>query len=81
MQRGAAILSVWVPTGAVLALINAVSLKGWLSVFLLIVNLSYSIWRWRRDFFVVCEGCRMGNVPSNCPLPMGRRPWWCPKKL
>jgi hypothetical protein len=80
MQRGAAILSVWVPTGAVLALINAVSLKGWLTVLLLSINVCFSLWRWRRDSYVLCRPCLQGKEPKACPYE-GHRPWFCKKRL
>lgn len=74
-------LRVWLPNGAVLAVVNAADIKLWLELTLIIVSLIYTLWRWRRDSFVACEGCRAGKIPADCPLPIKRRPWWCPKKL
>lgn len=74
-------LKVWLPNGAVLAVANAASLKEWASLGLLILSIAYTVWRWRRDSYVVCESCRNGRIPAECPLPPRRRPFWCPKSL
>ena len=80
-SRAGACLSVVVPNTAVLGLINMMDLKIWLELGLLILTLAYTIWRWRRDSFVICDGCRNGRIPDVCPLPPEDRPWYCPKRI
>lgn len=72
-------LSVIVPNATVLGIVNAVSLKTWAELGLIGVTILYTIWRWRRDSFVMCEGCRNGHPPPKCPLPARKRPAWCPR--
>ena len=74
-------LKVLIPNGAVLATVNLMTIKSWLEVSLLAFSIAHTLWRWRRDSFVACEGCREGKIPNLCPLPVSRRPWWCPKKV
>ena len=74
-------LLVALPNGAVVAMINLVQLNGIVTLLIGLASLAYIAWRWRRDSFVVCEGCRNGHIPSVCPLPPARRPWWRPKRL
>lgn len=72
---------VLVPNGAVLALVHLVDVKTLGEVVLLGLSAGYTVWRWRRDSYVACEGCRNGHVPNVCPLAPRRRPWWCPKRV
>ena len=74
-------LKVVVPNGTVLAAINTLEVKTWLELLLISLSILYTLWRWRRESFVACEGCRAGMVPRICPLPIRKRPWWCPKKI
>jgi hypothetical protein len=78
-ERLGDILKVWLPNGAVLAAVNLMTIKGCLELALITVSIVYTLWRWRRDTYVACEGCRAGKIPIVCPLPVKRRPWWCPK--
>jgi hypothetical protein len=74
-------LKVWLPNSAVLAVVNVMDVKGCLELALITLSIIYTLWRWRRDSYVACEGCRVGKIPNLCPLPPRRRPWWCPKSL
>jgi hypothetical protein len=74
-------LKVLVPNAVILAAINAMTIKSWLEVALLSLSIAYTLWRWRRESYANCERCRGGTIPSSCPLPVSRRPWWCPKKV
>jgi hypothetical protein len=71
---------VLVPNGLVLAVVNAMTLKDWLNLMLISLSIGYTIWRWRRDSYVVCQACRDGRPPVNCPLPDRKRPAWCPRR-
>ena len=59
-------LRVLIPSGAVLALVNADQLRVWSQVGLVLVNIGYVLWRWRRDARCRCQ------LP-HCPRP--KRPW------
>lgn len=74
-------LEVIVPSSTVLGIVNVVTLKAWFELSLLSVTILYTVWRWRRDTFVLCSGCLDNHPPTICPYPPDRRPSWCPKKL
>lgn len=74
-------LKVVVPNGVVLAAVNTLEVKAWLEILLVSLSILYTLWRWRRESYAACEGCRVGRIPRICPLPTNRRPWWCPKKV
>ena len=74
-------IRLWLVNGAILATVNLVTIKDFLSIGLLSVSICYTVWQWRRSIFAACERCREGNLPRFCRLPVSRRPWWCPKKV
>jgi hypothetical protein len=39
----------WGITATVLAVINVLTLKEWLSCLLIAVTVGYTVWKWRRD--------------------------------
>jgi hypothetical protein len=80
-ERAADTAKVWLPNAVTLAFVNGLNLKDWLQVILISLSIAYTLWRWRRESYAFCAGCRDGKVPLVCPLPARRRPWWCPKKL
>ena len=80
-ERGRDCLLVILPNGATLALVNVISLKNWAELFLILLSIAYTLWRWNRDTFMSCDGCRNGHVPRICPIPRRKRPYWCPRKL
>jgi hypothetical protein len=75
------ILAVLVPNGTILATVNLIPVNHAIQMLAGIVTIGYAIWRWRRDSFVMCQACRDGRPPENCPLAPRKRPTWCPRNL
>lgn len=74
-------LLVLVPNGVALAVVNLARLNQYLQLAVGVCAISYTLWRWRRDSYVVCQACREGHPPAMCPLPLRKRPAWCPRNL
>ena len=74
-------LKVVLPNSVVLAMVNLASLNQIAQLAAVGLTISYTIWRWRRDSYVVCQRCRDGQPPANCPYPRHKRPYWCPANL
>ncbi len=68
------------PNGIVLAAVNLAPVNPWVTLIGGLVTIGYTAWRWKRDSFVMCQGCREGRPPAVCPLPERRRPAWCPQR-
>lgn len=77
-SRFAACFSVAGPNATVLAVVNLSDIKAWAELLLIVLSILYTIWRWRRDSYVICAACRNGVPPPTCPLPLRKRPSWCP---
>jgi hypothetical protein len=75
------VLEVVVPNGVVLAAINLSQINLGLQIGAAALTCGYAVWRWRRDSYVLCHGCRDGHPPARCPYPEHKRPSWCPKNL
>jgi hypothetical protein len=73
------VLSVVLPNGVILAAVNLTPVNQTITLLAGLVTIGYAVWRWRRDSYVLCQGCREGRTPEICPLPKRRRPSWCPR--
>jgi len=77
--RLADVLSVVLPNGSVLLAVNLIQVNHLVQLAAGLATLGYAVWRWRRDSYVICQGCRDGRPPAVCPVKPGKRPSWCPK--
>ena len=73
-------LRVLIPNGAVIAAVNVMTFRGWAELGLICISIAYTVWRWRRDSYVICQACRDGHVPESCAVKAGKRPGYCPKR-
>jgi hypothetical protein len=80
-ERWSDIAAVCLPNATIVAAVHMVELNALLTFLSLAVTIGYTIWRWRRDSYMICAPCRDGRPPLVCPLPANKRPLWCPKTL